>query len=148
MFVGLIYLVNMEQSKKIDDWQYLRSKNFDNTSERINQLIEVVDLPTKINDAEFVLFNIDGFNKSRMQIGLSAWDYRYAVKLDSNNIEKWLEGFSHIDGEPDIKWLKSYLSLNENWKLTSEYELYKNDSRESIILFRGEAIIIKNWVFK
>lgn len=55
---------------------------------------------SSIEDAEYDLFNVNGFSNQKMILpGASSWDYKFVIKVDPSDIHKWLEGRDFIQVE-------------------------------------------------
>jgi hypothetical protein len=84
---------------------------------------------------------VNGFVESRDVPGASSWDYFYAIKLDSSNIGKWIDGYSKKDDPINNIKMDSAFGV----KLYSIPELYELNSQQSIVVFRGDGVLFKFW---
>jgi hypothetical protein len=149
LILFFIFLFDIFFKNNNNDWQYLRSNQFKNSSLRVSKLKSVINLPSEIYDAEFVLFNVNGFEDTREVPGASSWEYMYAVKLKRIDIDKWTIGYKKEEDEGiNINWIRKRLSLGENFELKSEPEIYEKSYKESIIVFRNDSIVVVNNINK
>lgn len=127
------------------DYTHLDSKEIEDRLVRVEKLKMIVDLPSDIYDTKFKLFDVNGFGEARSYEipGPSSWNYVYAVKVDSNDIAKWVEGQSKPIDSSDYETIKSFLDMDNTWKLKSTPEYYEVNSKENVFVFRHESIIIK-----
>ena len=77
LFLGLIFcllLFNCKQESR------LSSKNYPNKNERIETLQKYVKFYSEVENAEFDLFNVNGFNDNSFSIpGASNWDLKFGL---------------------------------------------------------------------
>lgn len=126
----------------------LDSKEYPNKKDRIKIVSENVILASKIYDTEFKLFNVNGFTNTRnLDVpGASSWHYELVVKIDSNDISPWLQGFIEIKHlNSDWSWANQLnKTRKENWESTSKPLFYKRPNEEVyIILYKKEGILYK-----
>lgn len=126
----------------------LDSTNYKTSTERVQVLKNEIISKSDFNDAEFVLFNVNGFTKNdRLAIpGASSWDYKFVIKINPSDIDKWTEDFVKFDPkEYNLNWTKAITNnrLN-NWKTKSQPEFYRRSNNEVIlIVYRKESILFK-----
>ncbi len=134
------------------DLSTLDSDNYNNQQERIEKLVENIVCASEIYDAEFELFNVNGFaNERNMSVpGASSWNHKFVVKIDTSNIKKWLETFTETKvAQANLEFFTEITKKRkENWKTVSEPKFYKrqNDEHVSIILYEKEGILYKSVV--
>jgi hypothetical protein len=76
----------------------LDSDGISTAEERVKILKEVIRSFSDIKDAEFELFNVNGFGTGGWSIpGGSSSDYKFVVKIDTTDISKWREGMTKFD---------------------------------------------------
>ncbi len=133
------------------DASKLKSKNFENKSERIEALKKEIKVFSEIRDAEFDLFNVNGFSNSRASLpGASAWDYKFAVKIDTADIKKWTEGMFELPTKDTTSaWLNEILGERKNnWIRTSipKHFIRRGGVDVSIMVYEKEGILFKRVV--
>ena len=125
----------------------LNSGTFENRTERIETLQREIKSFSDIKDAEFELFNINGFHDQFFSIpGASAWDYRFVIKVDTADVFKWREGMTEVaTGAYDIGWTKDIIQhRKQNWQTTDEPRYYVRAGDNVImIIFYRDGIIFK-----
>ena len=102
----------------------LESSEIKNKEERIKILTKHIKDYSEIVDTEFSLFNANGFESSFTFLpAASHSDYKMAIKVDKNNIEKWLVGMYEAKkpNAQDSVWIHSILekidsTRRQNWK--------------------------------
>ena len=80
------------------------------------------------SDAEYEILNVNGnFTNERLTIpGASSWDYQFVIKVEKENIEKWISGMVLLDSivhRDSVPWV-SHL----NNKMTNK--IYTNEVGE------------------
>ena len=131
-----------------NDPNRLDSDNFPTKTERIQKLGQQIKSFSKIKDAEFDLFNVNGFVDSRSPTipGASSWNYKFAVKIEPADLPKWRSGFRSFtpDGYDD-NWMKEITSArSENWIKTSIPKYYKRvDANVTMIIYEVEGFVFK-----
>jgi hypothetical protein len=131
-------------STKLDSDDYVTSK------ERVEILSKEITVFSKILDAEFELFNVNGFSNQRTSVpGASSWDYKFAIIVNREDIPKWTEGMTETSmPDTDYDWTNEILKNKKNhWKLNSlpKYYLRKGEN-VLMIVYRNEGIIFKRVV--
>ncbi len=134
---------NESNSSKLD------SDDYEDQAERIERLkIEIISF-SDIKDAEFELFNVNGFHGQRTSLsgpGASSWDYKFVVKIDTVDISKWTAGMKEVKlKDYDDNWTKEITeSRKENWQTIST-PLYFERNGENVmsIVYKNEGIIYK-----
>lgn len=125
----------------------LDSDDFIDRAERVNNLEQQIKSSSTIIDSEFELFNVNGFGNQRMTIpGASSWDYKFAIKIDTNDIDKWLDGFECVEKlDGNQIWMEEIIkNRKHNWIRKSKPEYFKRKNENVIlILFRKEGVIFK-----
>jgi len=100
-----------------------------------------------IFDAEFQLFNVNGFNNERIIIpGASSIDYKLVVKIDSADISKWINGMNETtQSENDCSWIIDLIEhRKQNWETNSFPQYYINAEKDvTLIVFKSEGILFK-----
>ncbi len=119
------------------------------SEQRINVFKCLYKPPTEIDDVEFDLFNVNGFSNHRTTVpGASSWQYRFVIKVNPTNIDKWLDGVVKMDIDYNAGWMKNLIHCRkEKWRIKSTPEIYVHEeSRTAIIVYREEGILFKTSV--
>lgn len=124
------------------------SDTFNTVLDRVNFLEKEIKAFSPIKDAEYELFNVNGFHfeKNTTTPGGSSYDYRFVVKIDPADISKWTDGFSRNDSIAfDSTWTeKIILKRKENWERHSApIVLSRPGGFVELYLFKDEGIIFK-----
>ena len=79
----------------------LSSTNIEPATQRVKTLLPLILAPTPIIDAEYVLFNANGFGNKRDLFPAppapSYWSYDFVVKVTPDDVEAWTDGFIALD---------------------------------------------------
>lgn len=125
----------------------LNSDDFDSAEERVEVLQKEIKSFSPFENAEFELFNVNGFSNSSQRLpGASCSDYKFAIKLDPSRIDDWTKGMRKIEPEEyNDDWIRKIIKKNENdWKIQSEPEYYTRENEDvTAIVHRAEGIIFK-----
>lgn len=126
----------------------IKSKNISDKNERIQKLIVEIKYFSGIRDAEFDLYNVNGFSDDFVMIpGSSSIDYKFAVKVIPKKISDWTKDLEKTTGDiQSEKWASSLIETRKNnWQTTSKPVFYKrkNDSTITVIVYEKEGIIYK-----
>lgn len=125
----------------------LDSDDYTSKRERVEILKKEIKSFSDFEDAEFELFNVNGFSNSRITVpGASSWNYKFVIKLDPSDIDKWTNGMVKIEApEFNAQWMKKIIEKRENeWKTNSKPEFYIREGiGVTIIVYRPEGIIFK-----
>ena len=84
----------------------LDSDHFSTKTERVAVLKKEIKPYSEFHDAAFELYNVNGFSNSRSGLpGASSLDYKFAVKIQASDIDKWTQGFSLFEPQSiDTVW--------------------------------------------
>lgn len=93
----------------------INSQDINGRQERIEKLKPEIKTHSEILDAEFDLFNVNGFNGDfTFLAGSSSSDYKFAVKVDPKDIAAWTNGLQetvgNLESEPWMASLTAYRS--------------------------------------
>jgi hypothetical protein len=130
----------------------LDSDDFSAAEERVEILDPEIPDVSKIMDAEFELFNVNGFSTSSgfSVPGASSLDYMFVVKIDTADISKWKEGMTKFEPEHyDATWTKEIVkNRKENWLTSSQPTYYVRQGlpkgwSTTIVEFYSEGIVFK-----
>ncbi|MEL6820147.1 MAG: hypothetical protein AAFP70_00200 [Calditrichota bacterium] len=144
---GAIFLIHACSESFNNSSTSLDSHEISSRLDRVNTLRAEIKAPTDFYDAEFQLFNVNGFSNSRISVpGASSWDYKFVVKLNMADISPWLEGFEEMSrAEYDQSWTNDLTKhMPERWSRSDSPEMYKRPGQDVvIILYRSEGILFK-----
>ncbi|MBU2926702.1 hypothetical protein [Winogradskyella psychrotolerans] len=126
----------------------LDSDNYNTREKRIECLKYEIKAKSDFENAEFELFNVNGFTNSRPTSipGASSWDYKFVIRVKSSDINKWTEGMQKTQPTNyDISWTKAIVEKRaSDWQTTSQPEFFKRKTANvMVIVFRNEGIIYK-----
>lgn len=143
----ILLLFSISCSSDFSSSSKLDSDEYGDKMERIEILKNEIKYHSDILDAEYELFNVNGFKNSRQSIpGASSWDYKFAIRIDPNDVSKWTSGFSKSNiAFADEKWTKEIIvNRIKNWETSSEPECFIRDNEKVIMfVFKEEGIIFK-----
>lgn len=85
----------------------ITSENISNKEERIKILQKHVKYFSEVEDAQFDLFNVNGFgNNFSLVPGSSNLDYKFVVKVKTEDIDKWRKDFLPVPhGSKNEEWI-------------------------------------------
>ncbi|MCB9197411.1 MAG: hypothetical protein H6600_03060 [Flavobacteriales bacterium] len=146
LILGLL-IIGLSSCSDTADSNNLDSDNYDKKNERIEVLKKEIKAFSEIENAEFELFNVNGFSNSRTTVpGASSWDYKFAIKVNPSDIDKWTAGLIKIelDGN-DKEWMDKIIEKRKNdWKTRTEPEFYtRKGDNVTVAVYRTEGIIFK-----
>jgi hypothetical protein len=125
----------------------LDSDEYESRVDRIEILRKEVKYFSDFHDAEFELFNVNGFRNQRTSTpGLSSWDYKFVVKIDTINISKWTNGMKAAKSTDfDDNWTKEITrKRKQNWETISEPQYFIRDGENvTMLVYLKEGIIFK-----
>lgn len=123
----------------------LTSETFQTSEKRVQQLKQQIVAPTDFRDAQFRLFNVNGFSRSVAGVpGASSYDYKFILKIDPNDMNAWTKGLKEASGR-DMKWINELIQNEEkSWFPTNQGEQYYSDERNVLlVLFRKDSLLAK-----
>jgi hypothetical protein len=125
----------------------LNSREYDSKTERIAQLKSHITSFSEFQDAEFELFNVNGFDNQRLSVpGASSWDYKFVVKVETDSIPKWTAGMTEIEcQEQEMDWTKELIQhRKQNWVTHSKPKCFvRSGENVTLFVFRKEGIVFK-----
>ncbi|TSE09367.1 hypothetical protein [Aquimarina algiphila] len=126
----------------------LTSVEIESTEDRVATLKREIVSKSEFHDAEFLLFNVNGFANSRVTgiPGPSSWNYRFGIKVKPSEIKNWIADFTRIDAkEYTFDWTNDLVvHRNQNWERKSVPEVYKReDGNTFIVVYQKEGIVFK-----
>tara|TARA_R110002050_G_scaffold206713_3_gene342714 strand:- start:445 stop:894 length:450 start_codon:yes stop_codon:yes gene_type:complete len=125
----------------------LDSDEFKTKAERIEILKNAIISQSEFENAEFELFNVNGFSNSRLTVpGSSSLDYKFVIKIETEDIYKWTKEMNKVQSK-DLKfdWTKEITEKRKNqWTTQSSPEFYNRGNENLVmIVYRPEGIIYK-----
>lgn len=125
----------------------LDSDDCKNKADRIDKLEMEIKSFSDLQDAEFELFNVNGFHNQRTSVpGASSWDYKFVVRIDTIDFLKWTSGMKEVElTDYDDSWTKEITKhRKQNW-VTYSKPLYfiRNGEDVTMLVFKNEGIIYK-----
>jgi hypothetical protein len=139
--IGFLTSCSDSNTSKLD------SDDYENKMERIEKLKMEIKPFSDFQDAEFELFNVNGFQNQRTSVpGASSWDYKFVIKVDTVNISKWTTGMTEVDlTEYNDSWTKEIIKdRKQNWQTFSNPQYFKrNGENVTMLVFKNEGIIYK-----
>ena len=125
----------------------MTSIEVEGASERIEILVKEINTFSEIRDAEYDLFNVNGFSKSRTLVaGGSSLLYDFVIKVDTSKLHKWTDDMKITT--PDNYSIKRFEELvlirKENWNVSSKPTYYKRGDLVNMMVFKEEGIIFKS----
>ena len=125
----------------------LDSDEYETIVERIHTLKNNIKSQSEFNNAEFELYNVNGFSSSRTMIpGASSADYKFVIKVKPYLINKWIDGMIKTKSKQEnLAWTKDIIAKRKNhWLTNSTPEFYTREKDNVLmIVYRTEGIIYK-----
>ena len=113
------------------------SSQFTTQEEALVFLEPYIKLATKPVDLAYHIVYQDN---SQGVPGPSDWDMKIAVKLSTEDMSKWLEGFSVT--EPfDMSWVSEVLK-DKNWNLSGEPTFYSR-AGEQLAVYKSDGVLFR-----
>ena len=126
------------------------SDDYNSKEERVEVLKNEIKSFSEFENAEFELFNVNGFSNSRTTVpGASSWNYEFAIKVNPSDLDKWTDGMIITDssGYEDSWETKIIQERADDWRTDSEPEYYTRKGDDVImVVYRDEGIIFKSVV--
>ncbi|MBI3235206.1 MAG: hypothetical protein HYZ42_14425 [Bacteroidetes bacterium] len=139
--IGFLTSCSDSNSSKLD------SDDYENKMERIEKLKMEIKPFSDFQDAEFELFNVNGFHNQRTSVpGASSLDYKFVIKIDTVNLSKWTTGMTEVElTDYDDSWTKEIIkSRKQNWQTFSKPQYFKRNGEDvTMLVFKNEGIIYK-----
>ncbi|SHJ06338.1 hypothetical protein [Pseudozobellia thermophila] len=125
----------------------LYSLNYGTKAERVATLKKEIEVHSDFENAEFLLYNSKGFTFHVNTFYLPEYrDYRYVIKLNPEDIDKWLKGFEKVNpSESFEEWPDKLIRIRrDEWPLQSTPEYYAMENEMVYMLvYRKEGVIFK-----
>lgn len=144
LFLGSIGCADIQGTTKLD------SAEMESKTKRIAILQQQIIAQSEIADAEFQLFNVNGFSNGRIGVpGVSSANYKFAIKVDTSDIEAWTDGLEKVEEfEPTTDWTKILVKNRKpDWEVKSQPEYYIRKGAEVyLVVYRQEGILFKHLI--
>jgi hypothetical protein len=125
----------------------LDSDNYENSTERVEILSRAIKTFSPIKDAEFELFNVNGFNNGSLSTpGASSWDYKFVVKVDTADVYKWCDGMTEVSADTDDNhWNEDIIQNRKaNWQTSGIPRYYERTGQDvTMIVYHKDGLIFK-----
>jgi len=146
-FITLLIIIGLSSCSESNNSNKLDSDEFEIKEERIKALKNEITSKSDFDNAEFELFNVNGFSNSRTTVpGASSWDYKFVIKVKTFDIDKWTEGMIKVEPKDyKLNWTKEITKgrLND-WTIKSTPEFYtRKGDNVMMIVYRTDRIIFK-----
>ena len=139
LFVSLVY--------SCSNVNILDSDDLHNSKDRIDTLKKYITAKSDIKDADFKLFNVNGFgSEQRISVpGSSSWDYKFVVKVQKEKVDNWTSGMVKTKSKSDLEWMEDVIENRKTvWVSNSKPEYYTRKGEDvTLILYREEGIVFK-----
>lgn len=149
ILIGLIILTLGSCSETANS-NKLDSDDYNTKEERIEVLKKEIKSFSEFENAEFELFNVNGFSNSRTTVpGASSWNYKFAIRVNPSDIDKWTDGMILIDSvDYNDSFMKTIIKERaDDWRTESEPEMYtRKGDNVLMVVYRSEGILFKSVV--
>ncbi len=146
-FTLTILIIGLSSCSDTSNSNKLESDDYDTKEKRVEILKKEIKSFSNFENAEFELFNVNGFSNSRTTLpGASSWDYKFVIKVESSKVDKWTHGM--IKTKPDNYddgWMTEIIKERKSeWKTGSEPEFYiRKGDNVIMVVYQDEGIIFK-----
>tara|TARA_B110000014_G_scaffold218845_1_gene174083 strand:- start:61 stop:528 length:468 start_codon:yes stop_codon:yes gene_type:complete len=127
----------------------LDSDNYNTKKERVEILKNEIKYYSDFENAEFELFNVNGFSNSRTLVpGASSVDYKFVVQVNPSDIDKWTNEMNQINPNTnDYNWMNKIIRERLNdWKTESKPDYYSYEGGNILmVVYKSEGIIFKSF---
>lgn len=128
------------------------SNQFNSNPQKVTFLDKHVVFYSDVIDAEFNLFNVNG-GSSRFSVpGASSGDYKFAVRVAPQDVQKWIDAaldgdYIPTDDVVDDSWVEEVTGNAKHWQPQSAPEKFERTAaganRSIMLVHREEGIIFK-----
>lgn len=139
-----ILMTSCSQVTKLD------SDAFEEVEQRIRILKQEIHPFSEFHDAEFKLFNVNGFKGQRQGFtvpGGSSFDYKFVIRADTADLRKWTESMvvKSDTAQIDPTWTKELTTRRStNWRTTCKPTYYiRENEGVTVIAFQNDGILFK-----
>lgn len=141
-----LFVACSETSNKLD------SDDCNSKEERIEKLKVEIKSYSDFQDAEFELFNVNGFHNDRSGIpGASSSDYKFVIKIDSSDFSKWTAEMTEVQLTGyNNSWTHEIIkNRKQNWRIKSKPQYFKREGVNTIVIaFKNEGILFKRIIIE
>ena len=139
----LIFILSCTNKTKIN------SLDITDKGERIETLKKEIKINSGIENAEFDLFNVNGFSDDFISLpGSSSCNYKFVVRVKPKDVSQWTKNLSVINGEVNSEqWMLKLIQKRKNEWITCSKPIFYSREGESgikIIVYEKEGIIYKS----
>ena len=148
LLIGLVLLI-LSSCSETTNSNKLDSEDYNTKEERVKVLKKEIESFSELKDADFELYNANGFSDNRKtSSGVSSWEYKFVIKVNPADVDKWTDGMDFIGNVYFDSWMIKLIQKRQNiWKTFSEPEFYSRHSLTAdvdiIVIYREEGIIFK-----
>jgi hypothetical protein len=140
--IGFLFcLTQCDPETKLD------SDNYRNSTERVEILSHAIKPFSAIKDAEFELFNVNGFSSRSLSVpGASSWDYKFVVKIDTTDVSKWCAGMTEVPADTASRhWTEAITQHRKvNWQTTGKPRYYERTGQGvTMIVYYKDGVLFK-----
>ena len=129
------------------DMTKMASNKVADKAERVEKLSAEITSYSEFQDAEYDLFNVNGFSNSRQTLpGASSWDYKFVIKVKKADLDSWTAGMTELQlNGYDVSWTKDIIKpRQENWLTITEPKLFKREEADvTVLVYEDEGVIFK-----
>ncbi|MGD1848305.1 MAG: hypothetical protein ACFB10_23170 [Salibacteraceae bacterium] len=142
-----LIIIALGSCTSIGDSNVLDSDDYSTKEERVEILKQQIQTYSSFENAEFELFNVNGFTNSRLETpGPSSWDYKFAIKVRPEDVDKWMGGWvSFTPQNYDAAWTQEITATRKkDWKTAGDAEYFaRKGDNVTMIVYRSQGIIFK-----
>lgn len=147
-FIFLLSILGFSNCSDYSNPNELDSDNYKTIEKRVEVLKGEIKSFSDFDNAEFELFNVNGFsNNNRVTVpGASSWDYKFAIKTNPSNVDKWVKGMTKIESNNvNVQWMNKIIQKRKNdWITDTDPEFYtRKENNVIMVVYRSEGIIFK-----
>lgn len=146
-FAFLFVLILMYGCFNTNDSMVFDSDNYWTKEKRIKILKAEIKWPSDFYDTEFELFNINGFTNGLLsQPGPSSVDYKFAIKVNKSDLDKWIKGMTKLeDQDYDTSWINKIIEKRkENWVCKNQFEIFvRKNTNVTVLICRDQELVFK-----
>lgn len=110
-----------------DEETEIDSDDYSSPSERVEVLKNELNPPSDFSDAEFELFNVNGFSTSRhSMVGPSSRDYKFAIRIKKSDLDQWIFQRDTCNSPDwDLSWIHEIVKQRKSvWKMNGSPIIY------------------------
>jgi len=131
----------------MNDSLVLDSDNYWSKEKRMKVLKAEIKLPSDFYDAEFELFNVNGFSSGFLNMpGPSAIDYKFAIKVNTADLDKWVKKMIRLEDQNyDTSWIDKIIEKRKkNWICKSQFEVFVGkNTNVTVLICRDQELVFQ-----